>query len=374
MRLLDRYLLRELLVPFGYILTGFLIFWISFDLFSELSDYQKLRLEAGDVAEFYVVKVPEFLVLVLPIAFLLSMLYTLTNHARHNEITAMRAAGVSVARLSLPYLAVGFLLSLGLFAMNELWVPQSVEAGEQILTRRQANRPTDAQKQWEHKLGFTTTSASGTRQWLIESYNVVTFEMVRPHVEWTLPDRTRKSIFADRGVWLEGTWVFTNVHLFVHTGEPGDTPSRQDLELLPAPEFCETPEQIESEIKMGKINSFKAVRRAQLSVREILDYRRLHPAETARDNMLDTKLHGRLAAPWTCLVVVVMALPFGLGSSRRNVVVGVASSIVICFVYYVLGQLALALGAGGYVPGWLAAWTPNLLFGMGGLAMTLRVR
>jgi lipopolysaccharide export system permease protein len=85
-------------------------------------------------------------------------------------------------------------------------------------------------------------------------------------------------------------------------------------------------------------------------------------------------LHGRLAAPWTCLVVVVIALPFAASSGRRNVYVGVASSIVICFAFVVLQQFGLALGTGGYCPSWVAAWTPNFVFGTGGLLATLRVR
>jgi len=90
--------------------------------------------------------------------------------------------------------------------------------------------------------------------------------------------------------------------------------------------------------------------------------------------MLDTKLHGRLAAPWTCLVVVLIALPFGAASGRRNVFVGVASSILICFTYFVLQQLSLALGSGGHVPPWAAAWSPNAAFGLTGLFLTARVR
>jgi lipopolysaccharide export system permease protein len=54
--------------------------------------------------------------------------------------------------------------------------------------------------------------------------------------------------------------------------------------------------------------------------------------------------------------------------------VGVASSIVICFAYFVLQQLGLALGTGGYIIPWLAAWLPNLSFGLLGLWMTARVR
>ena len=70
MRLLDRYLLRELLVPLGYCLGGFLMFWIAFDLFTELEGLQENKMRAGDVISYYLVRTPEFLVMVMPIALL----------------------------------------------------------------------------------------------------------------------------------------------------------------------------------------------------------------------------------------------------------------------------------------------------------------
>jgi len=85
-------------------------------------------------------------------------------------------------------------------------------------------------------------------------------------------------------------------------------------------------------------------------------------------------LHNRWATPWTCLVVVLIALPFGAPSGRRNVFVGVASSVFICFTFFVIRELALALGSGGYVTPWLAAWAPNLVFGGAGFFLTQRVR
>ena len=118
MRLLDRYLLRELLVPMGYCLTGFLLFWIAFDLFGELGDLHEHKMRAGDILQYYLVRAPEFLVLVLPMALLLALLYALSNHSRHHEITAIRAAGVSLWRMCLPYLLVGFSTSVILFAVN----------------------------------------------------------------------------------------------------------------------------------------------------------------------------------------------------------------------------------------------------------------
>ena len=141
-------------------------------------------------------------------------------------------------------------------------------------------------------------------------------------------------------------------------------------------EFWETPEQIRSEIKIGRLRSFKMARKTHLSIREILDYYDLHPAGVppALRAVLDTKLHGQIAAPWTSLVVVAIALPFGARSGRRNVAVGVASSIFICFAYFVLQQLSLALGGGGHVPAWIAAWAPNFLFGLTGLILSWRMR
>ena len=371
MRLLDRYLLRELLVPFGYCLSGFLIVWISFDLFADLAEFQRLKLVTFDIFEYYLVKTPELLVFVLPIALLLALLYALTNHARHNELTAIRAAGVSLGRLSLPYLAVGFVLSLLLFAINELWVPQSTETAEEILNRRLPNPLGREASRWE-PVRFTNLREK--RTWVVEGYNSVTHEMIRPQVIWTLAAGTRIEIRAERAMYQEGAWVFTTVREDTFPAVRGVPPELREMSNLRMPEFTETPDQIKSEIKVGKISNFRQVKKAQLSIKEILDYQRLHPHDPVRGALMATKFHGRLAAPWTCLIVVLIAIPFGAGSGRRNVFVGVASSILICFSYFVLQQLALALGTGGYLPPWLAAWSPNALFAAGGVFLAYRVR
>src|SRR5437868_7274107 len=112
MRLLDRYLLRELLIPLAYSLIGFLIFWMTFDLFSNLEDFHDNHVPPLMVVKYYIISAPEFIVLVLPIGLLLSLLYALTNHARHNELTAIRAAGTSLWRMSAVYLTTGLVLTV----------------------------------------------------------------------------------------------------------------------------------------------------------------------------------------------------------------------------------------------------------------------
>jgi lipopolysaccharide export system permease protein len=375
MRLHDRYLLRELLIPLGYCLCGFLIFWISADLFMTLGDFRKRGLSVRDVAEYYLVIAPDFLVIVLPIALLLSLLYALTNHARHNEITAIRAAGVSVWRLSLPYLAVGLMGSLVLLAINELWAPGSDDAVKLILERHLPAVARSAGGKEFRNLCFDN-SRDG-RIWRIGVYNSQTGGMIEPIVSGTARDGSGPwQLKAERAVPINGTWTFYNVREFRETAQT-DLPPVPSLQtnVLAMPEFTETPEEINSEIKISASLSLRAARKADVPIMELLHYLRLHPNPSRSDaSWLHTKLQGRLAAPWTCLVVVLIAIPFGAAAGRRNVYVGVASSILICFVYFVLQQVGLALGTSGSLPPWLAAWSPNLSFALAGMWLTVRIR
>jgi lipopolysaccharide export LptBFGC system permease protein LptF len=115
--------------------------------------------------------------------------------------------------------------------------------------------------------------------------------------------------------------------------------------------------------------------RADIPLADIVNYLRLHPHPDRKiRNWLYTKLHGRFAAPFACLVVIIVAIPFSAKSGRRNIFVGVAASIFIFFAYFVLQQIGLTFGETGLLPPWLGAWFPNLFFGVGGLFLMARVR
>jgi lipopolysaccharide export system permease protein len=371
MRLLDRYLLREVLVPLFYCLSGFLLLWMSCDLINELKSLQEHKLHAIDIAEYYLVKMPEILVMILPIALLLALLYTLTNHARNNEITAIRSAGVSLWRLCLPYFAVGLLASMVLFALNEFWVPRSSAAADQILARRSPPKTSFGRDKLV-KWGFTNARAG--RVWQIGVYDVKTGEMINPKVFSKQRDGSYLLLSAERGVRTNGVWTFYRASEYRYPAQTNSLPILLgETNVALRPQFTETVEEIQSEVRIGRGSALTKAKQADIPIVAIANYLRLHP-RPAQAAPLFTKLHGRLAAPWTCLVVVLIAIPFGAASGRRNVFVGVASSILICFSFFVLQQLSLALGAGGHVPSWLAGWFPNMAFGLAGLWMTARVR
>jgi lipopolysaccharide export system permease protein len=183
-------------------------------------------------------------------------------------------------------------------------------------------------------------------------------------------------LIASSAVRSNDCWVFLNVQEIITnlSQDPSTNQTTTFTNSLTVCEFSETPAQIKSEIKISGLASH-ANKDVQLSIREILDYVRLHPGLSQRDKaVLDTKLHEKLAEPWTCVVVVLIALPFGAVSARRNVFAGVASSVFICFAFFVLARFGSALGTGGYITPWLAAWLPNILFAAGALLLLRRFR
>ncbi len=370
MRLLDRYLLRELMMPLSYCLCGFIVFWISFDLINELESYQRHQLTTLDIIHYYLWRLPELMVQVAPVALLLALLYALTNHARHHELVAIRAAGVGLWRMALPYFGMGLLFSLAVFYINERLVPDAGENAERILHQHEAGQEGGEQRHWRRNLNFKNDYDN--RIWNIAAFHMETGEMLHPQVEWRQADGARRYLIADRAEPAERGWVFYNVTELLY--QANKEISRYNTNKLALPDLPETPALIRSEVKVAGLTNVRAAKRAQLSVQEIRNYLQLHGHLSAAEYAkLSTQLHGRLAEPWTSLVVVLIALPFGAAPGRRNVFAGVAASIFICFAYFVLLKFGLALGTGGYLPAWASAWLPNALFAILGLSLTIRL-
>jgi lipopolysaccharide export system permease protein len=375
MRLHDRYLFRELLTPLAYILGGFLVFWISFFFFTELEHMQESKLHAFDCIEYCVAMTPGTFVMVLPFTLLLALLYALTHHSRYNEITALRAAGVSLWRLCAPYFIIGLLAAGIYFALNELVVPRGDAWADQILNRYVHKGSSAKNKTQFGNNDFHFNQSH--RTWHFSGYDAVTTGMLNPYVTWTLPDGLWSGLRAERADYTNGVWTFFDVQKFAQsqTNESFVALFPTNQTEMAMPEFVETPEQILLEIRFSDAEGLLKSRSVDIPLTALWPY--LHgnnniPAkEKAR---LLTKFHGRIAAPWTCLVVVLIAIPFGIQPGRKNLFFGVAGSIFICFAFFILQQVGLAMGMNDYLPGWLAAWLPNLIFAALGIFLTLRIR
>ena len=373
MRLHDRYFFRELLTPLGYCLGGFMAVWASFFFFTKLDEMREAKLHGLEVLEFCLAGLPEFFILVLPVLLLLALLYALTHHARHNEITALRAAGVGLWRLCAPYFIVGVLATGIYYSLNEVAVPFCQQWTTEILTRHLKNQSESKVKTRFIAQDFHYRRAH--RVWFIGEYDVSAATMINAEATWPLPDGTQRRLNADRGAHTNGVWFFSGVHVFGQTNAHSNWKPVFATNQIAMPEFDETPAQIALAIKFNPATGLLSSRSADIPLKDLWAYLRQNPDLSGQDSARWwTKFHARIAAPWTCLIMVLMAIPFGAQSGRRNLFFGVAGSIFICFGYFVLSAVCLALGMGGILPGWLAAWLPNFFFAVTGIILTWRTR
>jgi len=254
-----------------------------------------------------------------------------------------------------------------LFAVTEFIAPNASAKSARLL---ESGR-TDADK-WLSNLHFRDDALG--QVWHIQRYNLATGEMDNPSVDWTR-EEVRTVVDAARGVWTNGNWVFYSAEEKRYSPPTNDLPNQViATNVLAGLNLGGSPEQLQAEIKIAQLDQLRAAKQLQLSLFEILEYRKLHPEmQTDKAALILTQFHGRIAQPFTCLVVVLVALPFGAVSGRRNVFVGVAGSVGICFLYFILMRWGLALGTVGHLPAVLAAWLPNLAFAGAGAVLLRRV-
>ena len=141
MRLLDRYVLRYFLQAYFYCIAGFISIWFIFDVSDNISTFLDQRISRLLILQYYLTQVPQILVILLPVALLLALLFCLGRMSRSNEIVSMLTSGVSVPRIIGPLLAVGLLTTAASTALNYSLAPHAEFARKKLLEDTQARRP-----------------------------------------------------------------------------------------------------------------------------------------------------------------------------------------------------------------------------------------
>ena len=118
---------------------------------------------------------------------------------------------------------------------------------------------------------FGFTNARDHRTWFIAEYRVKTSEMLKPQVNWTLPDGSSRRLYADRAIRTTGVWTFfQRIGIFAGGRKRAIVAVILQTNMLAMPEFDETPAEIEDEIKIGNYQSLRNSRRADIPLQSHL--------------------------------------------------------------------------------------------------------
>lgn len=354
MRLLDRYVLRNFLRAYLYCLAAFFSIWLVFDFSDKVATFLDADASFGTMARYYLTQAPEILVIVLPIALLLSLLYCLSRMSRANEIVSMLVAGISLPRLLVPLFAIGLLTTALSAALNYSLAPHAERA------RRAYDQELRADDREPGIYGHIFRNRADNRTWFIQRFRPEGNELQTVQVlQQDEKEEIVTNYLAVSAAYreTERAWELKQVKI-VKYDEQGNIAHEQTVDSLLMPQWSETPFRLAS----------SDMRAERLSLPELRDYLRFNadfpPVLLAP---FATHLQHRLALPWTCLVVVLIAAPLGIGFARTGLLSSVAAAIALVFLQNFLSHFFLALGEGGRISPWAAAWSPNILFAAVGL-------
>jgi lipopolysaccharide export system permease protein len=352
-RLLDRYIIRHFLEAYFYCVAAFLSIWLIFDISDNINTFLDRQFGFGHMVEFYLTQLPQVLVILLPVSLLLALLFSLGRMSRANEIVSTMAAGVSIPRMLLPLMIIGLLTTFAAMAFNYSAVPHAELARRNYLSNTGSIEASRIR-------GQIFRNRTDARTWFIQDF--VSGDTVFNNVQILQQDAHDNIVtnyLAQRAVYLPQikSWQLQQVKM-VNYDSSGNILHSELLPGLTIDTWSETPFRLGSANMEAEFMSFP-------ELREYLRYNADFPASLLAP--FSTHLQYRLALPWTCLVVVFIATPLGIGFSRRGVLSSVAIAIVCVFSMNFLNHLFLALGEGHRIPAWVAAWTPNALFAAIGL-------
>ena len=358
MQILDRYILFRVLLPFIYCVVGFVSIWLVFDLSENAPIFLENEAPLSLVAEFYLLRAPEIILIALPIGVLLAVLFALTQMSRRNEIISMLCSGRSVLRVLTPLILLGLVLTAIATALNYAAAPHAGAVKKEIIT--DLRKAGDVNRKAIR--GHLFRNREDRRFWYIARLNPAIERLAWVQIMQEGPDgNPARSYYADQASYDHATktWRLDKGKV-VDFNAQGDVTDQRYFEVLRLRNMSETPWRISSSVLDANF----------LSVPELREYLKNNSHFTShRLAPYQTQLAYRWALPWGCLVAVLLAGPLGIIYSRRGLMGSITMAIGLFFLMILSSSLFLALGKGGRMNPDLAVWFPVFFFAAMGCAL-----
>lgn len=350
MKILDKYIAKGFILPLLYCLIIFYILTITADIIGHLDEILKNKVPLLIIIRFYISFSPLIFVQTVPLAALLATVYLLSDMNKNNELTAMKASGINITFAMLPVFAIGIILGLIIFYVNENIVPKASLVSNTIKTEYIET----IKKPKELKLVENLTVYGKANQMIYAKTFEPASNKLRDVIvlEHDKNQKLTRKILAREAVWLGDKWRFHGViiYRFDELGQPKGKVLTFDKKIIAMPEKP-------SELLTGEFVA------SYMNYAQLKTYiGRLKGGDNTTINRLKTDLYFKLALPFCAIIMILLGIPFALTTTRGGVASSVGISIIVGLSYYALIGISLALGKGNFLPPLIAAHFPNVLF------------
>ncbi len=434
MRTLTKYTLRQLVAPFLFAITALTLLMLLDQLAKRFGALIGKGLGWRIIVEVFALTIPFIFAVIVPMAVLVAVLYTFNRMAADNEISAMKASGVSLFRLTVPVLLLAALVALGLVWFNDTILPETNHK-LQLLTQSIGRKsPTFALKE-------RVVNEVVRRQLFLQALRI---DQETSRLEdVTIWDVTRppsmRTIFADSGT-MQFNESQTDLYLTLYDGVVNETDGESDTEFqrtwfevqfLRIPSIANELERQESERRGDREMSIDSLRaRARESLERADAAERTSralalaytgqllgnlvgadtlPPDSSAAAMTGWRSGGRLTSPtsaantfrsqatqqdrhvkdaqkyeveywkkysipFACIVFVLIGVPIAVRYRQGGISMVVGASFLVFTAYYIALIGGENLADQRLLKPFWAMWSPNVLFLVIGIALFFRAR
>ncbi len=357
--IIDRYLVRQFLVFVGLgVLVGGVLF-VVVDLLQTLDRFLRIKPPLWLILQHLAFNMPGEIYKGLPLIVLIATVFLFLSLTRQRELDALKAAGISLYRVSLPIFLTAFVICVLAVFFQEVALPElSTRAEEVDRVKIRGMLPRHLQRQ--SQIWYRSSDTRFLRMTLLDPVEksmegLLVLDIDR---DWRLLDRldTRKARWTPDGWQLSGG-VIRRVD--------GANRVRSDAfeaRLAAMPEHIDDFTEVQKPVDTLSFLELRAfVAKLRESGHEVGKYL--------------VQLYSRLSFPLVHFIMVLVGIPFALASPRSGGrAMGVGVAIAIAVGYWMVHSVALALAQADLLPPALAAWTANVVFAGLGTALFLNAR
>ncbi|MEP6995281.1 MAG: LPS export ABC transporter permease LptG [Acidobacteriota bacterium] len=356
--LMDRYVLARFFSALALVFLSAILLAVIVDYADKVDEVARHHPSSEALVGYYRYFLFSIAIQIAPFAVLLATLVGLGVLSKNNEDIAFRASGVSMRRLAAPVLVTAALGALCSFALSEYLLPFA----EQRQTRYRNEiygRPVDAgvASPGEHNWYLAQNGAIWHREEGDAGRNALLSVTL---FEFDADFRLIRRIAAREASWNGHSWLLRQ----------GWTREFSDDGPFPYRVF------LEQRVNGDPPQAVTATRRRpeEMRFRELERLTRRLRSGGYPTGSLETALQSKLSQPVLMLVMAMLATPFAFGVGRRGALAGIGVGLVLGIASLIAAAFLTKLGDVGALPPALAAWSPNVLFGLAAVYFLLRMR
>ena len=346
MKILDRYLIKSFLSPFGVCVLIFSVLVLLGRFFDKMGIFNEFHAHIKDIVIFLLLGVPFWLNLVLPVATMLALLFSLGQLHQQGEFTAFRSAGIPSWRLYSPFVGLGFLLAVLSLIGGLTFLPKLNFESRKIYRVHIKGRDV-----LEYQKDKIVAAGRGNRRFTIGWLDVPKQEMKDVVVDRFDNEDWIETYSAKVADYQGGRWLFKDgIWRYKDVSDP-----RGLNEQTFSEKWVDIPEKPEEFALEDKETD-------DMTWRELLERTQRLQRLGAFTYKERVAWHMRLALPFANMIVIALAIPYALKSGAHGRAQNFSYALGLAFLYWGVTSICQSFGEHGQMPAWLAAWMSNLIF------------